>query len=179
MSQVYSVTVSVIGGRFDGLCSPLGASPDNDAARASHDKVVTQLVALTQTFLCLHCGTRVDNPAAKNGFMRCAKGHRVQVLKSRPLWQIGLFSFGIAFWILAIVVHLFQTSWLTDKSRLIVWLLLTATLASSVYLAIRGARLMKTPTPIGAIGRQYIAVAVGRLVAAGVLGALAALQIFY
>jgi hypothetical protein len=136
-------------------------------------------MALTQTFLCLHCGTRVENPQGKNGILRCANGHRVQVVKSRPLWQIGLFSFGIAFLILATVIHLFQTVWLTEKSQFIVWFLLATAGLSSVYLAIRGARLMKTQAPIGALGRQYITVAMGRLIVVGLRGAMAAMQISY
>ena len=136
-------------------------------------------MALTQTFLCLRCGTQIENPQGKNGFLRCSNGHRVQVLKSRPLWQIGLFAFGIAFLILGIVIHLLQTTWLTDKSRLIVWLLLTVVAVSSAYLTIRGVRLMKIPAPIEAIGRQYVIVAIGRLIAVGVIGALAAMRISY
>ena len=59
------------------------------------------------------------------------------------------------------------------------WFLLAVVGASSVYLAIRGTHLMKTPPPIGAMGRQYVTVAIGRIVAVTVLGALAAMQISY
>src|SRR5258708_25082592 len=136
-------------------------------------------MALTQTFLCLECGTKVDAPEGKHGFLRCSQGHRVQVLKSRPVWQIGLFAFGIAFWILAVFIHLFQTVWLTDRSPLIVWFLLAVVGASSVYLAIRGTHLMKTPPPIGAMGRQYVTVAIRRIVPVTLLRTLAPIHIPY
>jgi len=136
-------------------------------------------MAGVQTFICLDCGTGIDNPEGTKGFLRCAEGHRVQVLKSRPLWQIGFSSLGIAFWILAVVVHLFQTVWLTDMSRWIVWFLLAVVASSSIYLVVRRARLIKTPSPIGAIGRQYVTIAIGRLIAVGLLGVIAAIQISY
>jgi hypothetical protein len=37
----------------------------------------------------------------------------------------------------------------------------------------------QTPAPIGALERQYVTVAIGRIVAVKVLGALAAMQISY
>ena len=135
--------------------------------------------AITPTFVCLDCGVAVDHPEGKNSFLRCAQGHRVQVLKVRPRWQIGLLSFWIAFTVLACLIHLFQTVWLTDGSRTIVWSLLAASAAWTAYLAIRGARIMNKPSPMGDIGRQYIIVAIGRMSAVGILGAMAAMQLSY
>jgi hypothetical protein len=127
----------------------------------------------------LDCGIAVDHPESKNGFLRSAQGHRVQVLKVRPRWQIGLLSFWIAFTVLAVLIHLFQTVWLTNGSRTIVWLLLAASTAWSAYLAIRGTRIINSPSPIAALGKQYIIVATGRMSAIGALGAMAAMQLSY
>jgi len=64
-------------------------------------------------------------------------------------------------------------------SRWIVWFLLAVVASSSIYLVVRRARLIKTPSPIGAIGRQYVTIAIGRLIAVGLLGVMAAIQISY
>src|SRR5262247_3719097 len=94
-------------------------------------------MASPQTFVCLDCGSVIEQPRAENGILRCSAGHRVQGLKSRPLWQVGIFSFGIAFWILSIVIHLFQTVWLARASPMVVWFLLVVLAAWSAYLGFR------------------------------------------
>jgi hypothetical protein len=133
----------------------------------------------TPTFVCLDCGIAVDQPKGKNGLLRCAQGHRVQVLKTRPRWQIGLLSFWIAFTILGTFIHLLQTVWLTDWSRIIVWLLLVASAAWCIYMVARGTRIMNGVFPIGAIGQQYVVVGIGRMFAVGALGGMAAMGLSY
>jgi hypothetical protein len=132
-----------------------------------------------QRFLCLKCGFEIDQPEGKNGFLRCPKGHRVQILKSRPLWAIGPVSFAISFWILSVIIHLFQTIWLSDSTRPIIWSVLAVASASGIYLAIQGWWLLSRPEPIGLIARQHIAVGLGRIVAAIVLGVFARMRISY
>jgi len=74
---------------------------------------------------------------------------------------------------------LLQTVWLTNKSLLLIWFLLAASAAWAVYLGVRGAQLASTPAPIGTLGRQYITVATGRMLAIGLLGMMAALRVSY
>jgi hypothetical protein len=121
----------------------------------------------------------MDRPEVKNGFLRCAEGHRVELLKSRPLWQIGLNSFLIAFGILAVLIHVLQTVWVTNYSHLLVWLLLAVSAVWAIYLAIRGRRLMNALEPLRTVGRQYIAVAIGKLLAFVILVVTAAMQLSY
>jgi hypothetical protein len=121
----------------------------------------------------------MDRPEAKNGFLRCAEGHRVELLKSRPLWQIGLNSFLIAFGFLAVLIHLLQTVWVTNYSHLLVWLVLAVSAVWAIYLAIRGSRLASLLAPLSTVGRQYIAVALGKLLAVMILVVTAAMQLSY
>jgi hypothetical protein len=125
--------------------------------------IVAQPMAATQTFLCLECGTKVDTPEGKHGFLRCSQGHRVQVLKSRPLWQIGLLAFWIAFVILGAPANVLQGSWIS-------WLVLGAAAIWSAYVIVRGIQLLSRPEPINRIGRQYVVVGIARVLAAAIVG---------
>jgi hypothetical protein len=90
-----------------------------------------------------------------------------------------LLHVSIAFLVLAVPIHLLQTVWNTHNSPLLVWFLLAASAAWAVYLGALGVRLMNTPAPIGTLGRQYITVAAGRVLATVLLGMMAALGMPY
>ena len=132
-----------------------------------------------QTFVCLECRAVVDRPEGKNGLLKCAAGHRVQVLKAGPLWKIILVSFCIAVTALGVAIHLLQMNWQDDASRVIVWVILAASFAWAGYLGLRGKAIMNEPEPIGTLGRQYIFIALSRAFATAILAAMAAAQILY
>jgi len=133
-----------------------------------------------QTLVCLECGTVIDRPEGKNRLLKkCAAGHRVQIVKTGPLWKIMLGSFLIAVTMLGVAIHLFQTAWLNGSSRVIVWAILAASLAFSGYLGFRGKSIMNEPGALETLGRQYIVIAFSRTLAAVVLGAMAAMRISY
>jgi hypothetical protein len=111
----------------------------------------------------------IELPGQKNGFLACPSGHRVQSLKSRSLWQVGLFSFFVAFWLLLILSHL-----LLMLGPPALWFALIAVGVWSLYLAIRGTRLAGQTGAMRAIGRQYLVVGASRLVVAILLGWLQA-----
>jgi len=140
---------------------------------------MTSDVKAIQTFVCLNCGIPIDQPVGKNGFLKCAKGHRVQIVKSRPLWRISSFAFGIALSVTGILIHLFQTVWVSGLSHYAVWSVLLALFAWGIYLVVQGRRYTASPAPIGTIGREYIASGTGKVLAALVLGALEAIEISY
>ncbi len=131
------------------------------------------------TFVCLRCGAVIDGPEGQGGFLKCQAGHRVQIVKANPLWKVALLSFWIAFTVISVAIHLFQTVWLNDQSRVIVWAILTVSVVWSGFLAFRGKQVMNEPAPIGTLGRQYVVSGLSRIFATGILGAMAAMQISY
>ena len=137
-------------------------------------------VKVVQTFVCLECGTQITAPTGtKPGFLRCAAGHRVQIVKSRPLWQIGLLSFWLSFAIASVLIHILQTVWISRFTHLIVWSILAALSVSGVYLVVQGLRCKSGRSPIDILGRQYVIIGLARLCVALALGALAAMEIVY
>jgi hypothetical protein len=78
-----------------------------------------------------------------------------------------------------VIVDLLRTVWLTSYSPLLIWFLLAASAAWAIYLGIRGVRLMNIPAPIGTVGRQYVIVGSGRMLAVVIVGAMAAMQISF
>jgi hypothetical protein len=140
---------------------------------------MTTGVKTAQTFVCLDCGIQVIEPQQGKGFLRCAEGHRVQVVKSRALWQISLLAFIISIAIASVLIHLLQTVWTGSFSSILVWVLLAGLLAFGVYLVILGLRHKGRTPPIDVLSRQYIAIGIARICAAMALSALAALGITY
>src|SRR5437773_2350506 len=101
-------------------------------------------MAAPQAFVCLDCRSVIERPDIKNGILRCPSGHRVQGIKARPLWQIGVLSSMIAFWILSVVIHLFQTVRAGAVTPIVVWGILLLSGAWSAYIGFRGIGLAKT-----------------------------------
>lgn len=119
-------------------------------------------------YLCLDCRIAIGNPEHRNGFLRCPSGHRVQSLKLRPLWQVGILSFGVAFLALLIFIHLL----LISLGGTAVWVTLIAVGIWSAYVAVRGTQFIRAPGAVGAIGRQYLVVGGARLIVVLVLTSL-------
>ena len=116
-----------------------------------------------EVYVCLQCNISVDNPGPIKGFLRCPAGHRVEGLRSRPLWQVGLLAFLVAFAVLGLPSNVTQGSWLG-------WCILAGAGTWSCYLLFRGISLLNRPDPINRMGRQYVAVAIARLCAVVVTG---------
>jgi hypothetical protein len=124
-------------------------------------------------YVCPECERLVVPVAGQSWLARCEAGHRLRVLESRPLWLTGVLSLVVGYFVLSTVIHALNLFLRETYPGPIKACILAAAAVSCVYLAVVGRDYAGRPEPMRSLGRQYVTVAIGRMIATLLVSALA------